>query len=131
MEIDGQYRSIKPAKDVFIVNIGETLQKISNMKIKATRHRVIDIGVERFSAPFFLEPKLSARISPLLLNSARKNCEDIDYENDPANAAEMSQLRNFADVLVEKTTTAYGEWKGFEAPPSTFNYSTRPPAISK
>jgi isopenicillin N synthase-like dioxygenase len=67
------------------VNIGETLQKISGFKIKATKHRVIDIGIERYSAPYFLEPKHSARIGENILQSKRKSCEDIEYENNPEN----------------------------------------------
>ena len=64
VEINGEYRNIKPKENAIIINIGDALEKISNYEIKATRHRVIDIGVERFSAPFFLCPKSSARISP-------------------------------------------------------------------
>ena len=39
------------------MNIGETLQRLSNLRIKATRHRVLDIGRERYSAPFFFANK--------------------------------------------------------------------------
>jgi isopenicillin N synthase-like dioxygenase len=44
------------------VNIGDTLEALSGNQIKATRHRVMDIGVERYSSPFFFDPKFSARI---------------------------------------------------------------------
>jgi isopenicillin N synthase-like dioxygenase len=44
------------------VNLGETLQFMTNMKIKATKHRVLDIGVTRYSSPFFVEPKYSAML---------------------------------------------------------------------
>jgi len=53
VKIGDEYRDIKPIKDGLIVNIGDTLSKISNRRIKATLHRVYDIGVERFSCPFF------------------------------------------------------------------------------
>ena len=62
------------------MNIGETLSKISGYKIKATRHRVLDIGVERYSSPFFMEPKHSARIGEGILDSKRKQCEDFEYD---------------------------------------------------
>jgi isopenicillin N synthase-like dioxygenase len=71
VEIGGKYQSIEPVKDTLIVNLGETLSKISNGTIKATRHRVLDIGKERFSCPFFLEPKFSAKISSNILQSQR------------------------------------------------------------
>lgn len=71
VEIDGEFRSIKSVKNAFVVNIGCTLEKISGFKIKATNHRVLDIGVERFSTPFFFEPKFSARISNSTISSSR------------------------------------------------------------
>lgn len=113
VEIDGEYKSIQPVKNAIVVNIGETLQRISGHKIKATMHRVLDIGCERFSCPFFFDPKYSARISPILLSSARKSAEDCDYEQDPANSAEINQLDCFGKILCQKLTSAYGEWKGF------------------
>ena len=80
VEINGKYEKIKPLKNAIIVNIGNMLERISNNKIKATMHRVRDIGVERYSCPFFFDPKYSARISPNHLKSTRKSCEDNEYE---------------------------------------------------
>ena len=100
VEIDGEYKSIAPVKNAIIINIGETLQSISHGKIKATKHRVVDIHKERYSCAFFLEPKLSARISNTLLESARVLCEDKEYESDPVNKKEMEQVEPFAQYLV-------------------------------
>ena len=80
VEIDGEYKSIKPIKNAIVMNIGETLSKISGYKIKATKHRVLDIGVERYSSPFFMEPKHSARIGEGILDSKRERCEDFAYD---------------------------------------------------
>ena len=68
------------------MNLGDILAKISNFTIKATRHRVYDIGVERYSSGFFLEPKFSAKICDGILATKRKQCEDYKYDRDPANA---------------------------------------------
>lgn len=87
--IDGEYQSIKPVKNGIVMNIGYTLEKISGHAIKATLHRVLDIGRERYSAPFFFDPKFSARISPKLFLSSRKSAEDLEYEADPENKEEM------------------------------------------
>jgi isopenicillin N synthase-like dioxygenase len=54
--------------------MGEIIAKISNNLIKATKHRVLDIGKERFSMPYFMSPKHSARISPMHLQSIRDSC---------------------------------------------------------
>ena len=109
-------------KNAIIMNIGETLQKISGHKIKATRHRVIDIGIERYSSPFFLEPKHSARIGDGILDSSRKQSEDFEYDQDPANAEEVEKLQPFGRLVTAKITGAYGEWKGFKIPEINYDY---------
>lgn len=109
VEIDGEYKSIKPEPGCIIVNLGDTLEQISNNRIRATRHRVLDIGIERYSCPFFMDPKFSARVSTKILESDRKHCEDRAY--DEAHSEEV--IENFGKILCKKMTNAYGEWKGF------------------
>ena len=72
VEINGEYKPIKPIKNAIVVNIGDMLEEISGYQVKATSHRVVDIGVERYSAPFFFDPKFSARISKDVLQSKRQ-----------------------------------------------------------
>ncbi len=45
-----------------MVNLGEMFARMTNNKFKATKHRVLDIKIERYSCPFFLEPKYTASI---------------------------------------------------------------------
>ena len=93
---EGRYRSVRGKKNYFIVNFGDMLAKITNNRVKATMHRVIDIGVERFSHPFFLETHYSAKIpTNILLNHPN---EYIVY----------------GDYLVGKMTSKYSEWKNFK-----------------
>ena len=94
--------------------MGDTLQQISNDRIKATKHRVLDIGIERFSCPFFMDPKFSARVSKSILESDRKLCEDFEYDN----AHPEEEIINFGKILCRKITNSYGEWKGFKIPES-------------
>ena len=56
-------------KDNLVVNIGAYLSKITNYKLKATLHRVLDIGKERYSSPFFLDPKFDAVLPSNLLTT--------------------------------------------------------------
>ena len=56
------YRSVRPVPKTIVVNLGDMLSRITNYKLKATKHRVLDIGVERYSSPFFFEPHYAARI---------------------------------------------------------------------
>ena len=72
VEINGEYQPIKPVENAIVVNIGETLEVLSGNQIKATKHRVMDIGIERFSSPFFFDPKFSARVPTDCLVSSRK-----------------------------------------------------------
>ena len=82
-------------KNAIVVNMGDIISKVSNNLIKATRHRVLDIGTERYSMPYFMSPKHSARISPLHLQSRRQSAEDSEYEKNEANKKEMDQLISF------------------------------------
>jgi len=71
------------------------LSRITNFKLKATKHRVRDIGVERFSSPFFFEPNYSARI-PRQLGEGGKEEEEFIY----------------GDWLIDKIRE-FGEYKHF------------------
>ena len=124
MLLEGEYRSVKSKKNAIVINIGATLQKISGERIKATMHRVLDIGKERYSSPFFFEPKFSSRIAPNTLYSSRKLCEDLEYENAPENQQEMAKVPTYGKwVVVSKSTV--GEWKGFTAPKIKYDYKKR------
>jgi len=90
---------VRPLKNVLVVNLGDMLSRITNYTLKATYHRVLDIGVERFSSPFFLEPHFSAGI-PALLSAG----------NEP----EQDEKFIYGEWLIEKMRT-FGEYKNFEA----------------
>ena len=67
---DGIYKSVRPVPNAIVVNLGDMLSRITNYKLKATKHRVLDIGVERFSSPFFFEPNYSANIPVSLVGDS-------------------------------------------------------------
>ena len=71
--------------------------RITNYKLKATKYRVLDIRIERYSNLFFLDPKYSAKIPMNILNSN-------DNQNDNI---------IFGDWLINKMKSSYGEWKDF------------------
>lgn len=99
------------------MNIGETLSKITGYRLKATRHRVLDIGCERYSCPFFLDPKFSALISDQIIQSRRIWCEDKDFDQrQKDNGDQVEALQSYGKLLCQKLTNSYGEWKGFEIP---------------
>ena len=59
---DNSWLNVAPRPGSFVVNIGKTLSEMTGKKIKATQHRVIDVGIERFSVPFLVEPRFDAMI---------------------------------------------------------------------
>ena len=69
---DGEYKFVKPLPGHIVVNLGMTFERITNYKLKATSHQVADIGVERYSCPYFLDPRSSAVIPSNILNTAEE-----------------------------------------------------------
>lgn len=96
--MDGQYRSIKPMHNGIVVNLGEIFERITNFTLKATFHRVVDLGVERYSSPFFMEPKYSAVIPTNLLAPEEQ---------------EKEKPIVYGPWLIRNIARKYKEWQGF------------------
>ncbi|MGW3193820.1 isopenicillin N synthase family dioxygenase [Streptomyces sp. NPDC001118] len=64
---DGRFHDVPPLQGAFVVNLGELLEVATNGYLLATNHRVVSPAgaTERFSVPFFYNPRLDARIEPL------------------------------------------------------------------
>ncbi|WP_441246801.1 isopenicillin N synthase family dioxygenase [Kitasatospora sp. McL0602] len=64
---DGSFLEVPPLPGAFVVNLGELLEVATDGYLKATRHRVISPpgARERYSVPFFYNPRLDAHIEPL------------------------------------------------------------------
>jgi isopenicillin N synthase-like dioxygenase len=61
----GSWVDVPPHEDSLAVNFGQVLELWSAGRIKATEHRVVGAGHERYSIPFFYEARADAEISPL------------------------------------------------------------------
>lgn len=70
-DMDGQWIDVPPHEGTLVINFGKMLEFWTGGRIKATEHRIIGDGRERFSIPFFYEPRVDAEISPLPLPGAR------------------------------------------------------------
>ena len=66
----GQWIDVPPLEGHLAVNFGKVLERWCGGRIKATEHRVIGIGRERRSIPFFYEARADAEIAPLPLRGA-------------------------------------------------------------
>ncbi|KAL4230299.1 hypothetical protein ACF0H5_010683 [Mactra antiquata] len=62
MQADGKWAEVAVRPGSLVMNIGDTFSRMLGGKFKATRHRVIDIGLDRYSVPFFLSPKFEGDI---------------------------------------------------------------------
>ncbi|MFI9602860.1 isopenicillin N synthase family dioxygenase [Streptomyces sp. NPDC052043] len=64
---DGLFHDVPPIEGAFVVNLGELLEVATNGYLVATNHRVVSPpgATERFSVPFFYNPRLDARVAPL------------------------------------------------------------------
>lgn len=61
----GEWLDVPPVEGTLAVNFGGVLERWTGGRIKATEHRVIGPDRERFSIPFFYEPRVDALIEPL------------------------------------------------------------------
>jgi isopenicillin N synthase-like dioxygenase len=67
---DGAWIDVPPVEDTLVVNFGGLIERWSGGRIRATAHRVLASGEERFSIPFFYEPRADAVIAPLPIAGA-------------------------------------------------------------
>jgi isopenicillin N synthase-like dioxygenase len=66
----GAWVDVPPTDRALVVNFGKVMERWTGGRVKATEHRVIGNERERFSIPFFYEPRVDARIAPLNLHGA-------------------------------------------------------------
>ncbi|PON57003.1 Isopenicillin N synthase [Parasponia andersonii] len=63
---DGEWISVKPTPDAFIINVGDIIQVWTNERYESAEHRVmVNSEKERLSIPFFLNPAHYTMVEPL------------------------------------------------------------------
>lgn len=63
---DGQWISVDPVPDAFIVNVGDQIQVLSNAAYKSVEHRVtVSAADDRLSLAFFYNPRSDLPIAPM------------------------------------------------------------------
>lgn len=69
---DGKWIEAKPIPGTFVVNLGDCLQAWTKGLYRATRHRVRrSINTDRYSVPFFFNPKGDCLIEPIETNATK------------------------------------------------------------
>lgn len=66
----GEWVAVTALPGQLVVNVGDMLQRLTNMKLKSTTHRVVNPpkeqwGSSRYSIPFFLHPRSDMRLDCL------------------------------------------------------------------
>lgn len=64
---EGKWLPVRPNTNGLVMNVGDLFSKMVGGRFVATQHRVLDIGIDRFSVPFFLEPRFDADIGVNIL----------------------------------------------------------------
>lgn len=67
---EGHWIDVPPVEGTLVVNFGQVLEQWSAGRIRATEHRVLGSGAERYSIPFFYEARAEATIAPLPIDPA-------------------------------------------------------------
>ena len=65
MNTADEWVAAPPIDGAFIVNVGDLLEGWTNGRFKATQHRVVNTGKERFSMPLFFAVDYHTEIEPL------------------------------------------------------------------
>lgn len=60
----GDWIPLRAEPGEFIVNFGEMLEMWTGGRVRATPHRVAEVGTERISVPLFFNPRFDADVSP-------------------------------------------------------------------
>ncbi|KAK7489017.1 hypothetical protein BaRGS_00019678 [Batillaria attramentaria] len=77
-----------------VMNIGDMLSAMSGGRFKATRHRVVDTGVDRYSIPFFFEPNYRADITRVM--------PWPEEESLPVQSEQVVANKHYGPWLIEK-----------------------------
>jgi isopenicillin N synthase-like dioxygenase len=67
----GEWIDVPPSDGTLAVNFGRLLEQWTAGRVRATLHRVVSPGRQRFSIPFFYEPAVDAEIAPLPLEGVK------------------------------------------------------------
>lgn len=101
--LHGTWIQVNPLPGTFIINLGDLFQRWSGGRFKSTVHRVVNrLGKERYSIPFFFEPRFDTLLEPLIPSTS-----PIEIDAKSQNGAESY------GVIPEKIMTSgeYLIWK--------------------
>ena len=78
LQQDGKWIDVEVRPNSLVMNTGDTLTKTTGDRFKATMHRVVDHGEDRYSVPFFMEPNYFGDIGEY----KKENKKDLEVNGD-------------------------------------------------
>ncbi|XP_076462354.1 uncharacterized protein LOC143294767 [Babylonia areolata] len=60
------WMEVPPRPSSLVMNVGDMMSAMSGGRVKATVHRVVDTNADRFSVPFFFEPRYDADVTRVM-----------------------------------------------------------------
>lgn len=117
---DDRFADVPVIPGAFVVNLGELLEVATRGYLRATKHRVIRPapGVDRYSIPFFYNPRLDATMQPLPSPYVAGAGGVIDVAGNPLFAlygdnVMKGLIRSFPDIVARHhPTLAAGSGSG-------------------
>lgn len=115
-----QWIDVPPKDGAFYFNIGDMCEVWTGGLLKATSHRVIDTGQERYSLPYFCATNYDTVVTPLVARDRSRRLMQQHYEPIHAGRHLLTQLlRDFAYLRHRADAKALpvNEWESspFEA----------------
>ncbi len=102
---DNSWLDVPAEPDIFVVNIGDMLDRLTQGRYRSTPHRVRNLsGRERMSYPFFVDPSWDAKVEPLPL-SGTPPADDIDRRWD--NASVQAWTGTYGEYLTAKVAKVF------------------------
>ncbi|MEZ0068943.1 isopenicillin N synthase-like dioxygenase [Streptacidiphilus sp. MAP12-20] len=119
VEAPGGFIDVPHIPGAFVVNLGELLEVATNGYLKATNHRVVSPpgARERYSAPFFYNPRLDAHIAPLPFPHAAEASGVTQDPDNPLHAEfGWNELKGWVRAHPEVTARQHPELLAAPAP---------------
>ena len=110
---NGTWLAVKPHPGTLVVNIGDMLAQFTGGRLKATKHRVVDLGKDRYSVPFFLEPNYHANIGKPPISQHLTACEKYMPQGVNKDGSECKYGHWLVETYKKKK---YVEFLDFEMP---------------
>ncbi|KAK7099649.1 uncharacterized protein [Littorina saxatilis] len=92
-----EWTAVPSRPQSLVMNIGDMLSAMSGGRFKATRHRVVDTRVDRFSVPFFFEPHYAANITRVMPSMSQQCAREVTGDG----ASESAEC-HYGPWLIEK-----------------------------